>query len=251
MTLTTRELYDRSNRDWERDEPVLLSDFTARPFLLEWCRPVQGADVLDLGCGEGYVARALSNAGAGTIQALDISGQMIKRAREKDAVQKSGIVFATGDATDLGRFGDERFDLAVAVFLFNYLTLEQTARAMGEVHRVLRKGGKFIFAVPHPALPFLRDDQPPFFFSAGKSGYFSGRGRQFEGEIWRRDDKPVAVRCIHKNTEDYFDALRGAGFDRLPEVKELGVTEQMLQFDRRFFSPLSDLPLHLALRLEK
>ncbi|MGK0431950.1 MAG: hypothetical protein ACJA0V_001085, partial [Planctomycetota bacterium] len=39
MNVTTRELYNDASNDWQRSEPVLLSDFTARPFLLKWCEP--------------------------------------------------------------------------------------------------------------------------------------------------------------------------------------------------------------------
>ena len=48
------------------------------------------------------------------------------------------------------------------VFLFNYLDRMQTQRTMREIYRVLRPGGRFIFAVPHPSLPFLRPEAPPF-----------------------------------------------------------------------------------------
>ena len=37
----------------------------------------------------------------------------------------------------------------------------------------------------------------------------------------------------------------------MPEVEELGVTEEMLAVDPDFFGPLMDQPLHLALRIER
>lgn len=251
MTLTTRELYNRSNHHWARNEPVLLSDYTARPFLLEWSHPLEGADVVDIGCGEGYFARQLKKEGANRVHAIDISEEMINRAMEQEAAEELGIEYSTGGATDLGSLDDASFDVAVAMFLFNYLTVEQSVRAMQEVRRVLRKGGRFIFAVPHPSLPFLRDEQPPFFFSRGGAGYFSGRDSQLEGKIWRRDGEAVAVRCVHKTVEDYFLALRRSGFDKLPDIKELHVTESILEVDPDFFAPLMDQPLHLAFQVEK
>ena len=36
-----------------------LSDFTGRPVVLQMCEPIIAADILDLGCGEGYFSRLL------------------------------------------------------------------------------------------------------------------------------------------------------------------------------------------------
>ncbi|MEM8709607.1 MAG: class I SAM-dependent methyltransferase, partial [Planctomycetota bacterium] len=136
-----------------------------------------------------------------------------------------------------------------AVFLFNYLDRAATAKTMAEVGRVLRAGGRFIFAVPHPSLAFLRAEERPFYFSRGEHGYISGRDVQFEGKIWRRDGEAVQVRCVHKTLDDYFVALKAAGFKSLPDLKELHATDEHIAFDPEFFEPLRDQPLHLAFRL--
>ena len=57
---TTSELYDVAAPTWVRTEPVLLSDYTARPFVLDAAAPIKGHRVLALGCGEGYVSRQLA-----------------------------------------------------------------------------------------------------------------------------------------------------------------------------------------------
>ena len=251
MSQSTAALYDQAATRWQRGEPVLLSDFTARPFLLEWCEPVRGRTVLDLGCGEGYVARQLKNRGAERLVGLDISEEMIRHAQEREDKEKLGIRFFPGDACDLSMFADESFDLVVAVFLFNYLQREQCSSVMAEVTRVLRPGGRFVFAVPHPSLAFLRPEEPPFYFQREGAGYFSGRDRNFEGRIWRRDGESVPVRCVHKTLEDYFGCLRSAGFTSLPEIKELHVTDEHIALDPGFFKPLQDQPLHLAFRTRK
>lgn len=251
MITSTETLYDGASRKWERRDPLLLSDYTARPFLLEWCEPVKAHAVLDLGCGEGYCARKLARRGAGRIEGLDLSSQMIARAREQEAERPLGIHYSVGDAARLDRFDVASFDLAVAVFLFNYLDCEATAATLVEIFRVLRPGGRFVFAVPHPSLPFMRAEEPPFYFARGGAGYFSGRDRSFEGRIDRRDGVGVPVRCVHKTLTDYFRALRAAGFQSMPEVEELWATPDIRAVDPDFFGPLDDQPLHLAFRLEK
>ena len=251
MSSSTRSLYDGASRSWKRSDPVLLSDYTARPFLLDWCEPVEAETVLDLGCGEGYFARKLAQRGAGQIDGLDLSSEMIARAQEQEAAQPLGIRYAVGDALHLERFEAASFDLVVAVFLFNYLDREATAATLAEIFRVLRPGGRLVFAVPHPSLPFMRAEEPPFYFSRRNAGYFSGRDQNFEGRIDRRDGVSVRVRCVHKTLADYFRALRAAGFQSMPEVEELWATPEILAVDPDFFGPLDDQPLHLAFRLQK
>jgi len=248
---STADLYDRSSSSWTRGAPVLLSDYTARPFLLEWCAPADGRDVLDLGCGEGYVARQLKKMGAARLEGIDISAEMIRAAQQREDTEKLGIRFHQGHARDLEAYGDDSFDLVVAVFLFNYLTRDETAATMAAVHRVLKPGGRFVFAVPHPSLAFLREEAAPFYFARGDAGYFSGRDRQFEGRIWRRDGDSVPVRCVHKTLSDYFGGLNEAGFKTLPELEELHVTDEHIDLDPAFFGPLQDEPLHLAFRIHK
>ena len=183
MTISTRELYDDASDDWQRTASILLSDFTARPFLMEWCQPVDGLDVLDLGCGEGYFARGLKERGAGRIRGVDVSEEMIRGAQQRETKEQLGIEYRAGDAGDLPDVEDGAVDLCVAVFLFNYVDLARTRHIMREVHRVLRPGGRFVFAVPHPSLAFLGEKRAPFYFEPDGVGYFSGRDRQFEGEI--------------------------------------------------------------------
>jgi hypothetical protein len=53
--------------------------------------------------------------------------------------------------------------------------------------------------------------------------------------IWRRDGKAVPVSYMHKTFADYFNALAAAGFQTLPKIIELKVTEEHLALDRAFF----------------
>ena len=251
MSESTELLYDRASVDWTRTRPLLLSDYTARPFLLDWCKPIEGARILDLGCGEGYFARHLKRGGALSVEGIDLSRKMIERAKEQELRDDLGIRYRVGTAIALDCFPDESLDLVVAVFLFNYMDRKEMSRSMREIRRILKPGGRFVFAVPHPSLPFSGAQEPPFYFCPGEAGYFSGRDRLFEGEIFRLDGVAVPVRCVHKTFSDYFAAFAEVGFGLMPEVEELYVTMEMLDVDLNFFLPLLDQPLHAAFRLEK
>jgi len=244
------ELYDQNVAAWARLTPTSLSDFTARPAVLDMCRPWDGLRVLDLGCGEGYCARKLRQGAAAEVLGIDVSSGMIEAAKREEARQPLGIRYAVGDATDLREIPDRAFDRVLAMFLFNYLTTDATAACMREVARVLRPGGRFVFAVPHPSLPWMREPAPPFYFEVA-AGYFAARNQRCPGKIWKRDGSQLEVQLVHKTLEDYFEALRAVGWQNLPRVRELRVTPEILAVDPAFFAPLGETPLHLAFAIER
>jgi len=251
MNLPTdpRALYDQTADNWSRRQPSSLSDYTARPRVMALCEPLAGKDVLDLGCGEGYCSRMLRLRGAQVV-GLDVSGRMIELARQAERAQPLGIHYDTADAATVD-LGEASVDLVVAVFLFNYLSVEQTHQTMANVHRMLRPGGHFVFAVPHPAFAFMRQPAPPFYFDIGSAGYFGARNNVFGGKIWKRDGSALDVQLVHKTLEDYFEGLRMAGFSAMPSVIELKVTRDMVDVDKDFFGPLVDFPLHMAVKVAR
>ena len=244
-------LYDETAQGWVRKQPITLSDFTGRIPLLAMAEPVAGKSVLDLGCGEGYFARHLRARGATLVIGMDQSAGMIELAQKQEAADPLGIDYYQGCATDLGTFGAHSFDMTIAVFLFNYLTVQQTRACMAEVARVVKPGGRFLFAVPHPAFPFMRRAEPPFYFDVDGVGYFSGRDQHCAGKIWKRDGTALEVQLRHKTLEDYFEALAKAGFRSMPQVRELRVTPELVKLDPAFFGPAVDTPLHMAIEVTR
>jgi SAM-dependent methyltransferase len=207
---------------------------------------LSGKRVLDLGCGEGYVARMMLSAGADFVHGFDISAEMVALAR--GAVTPATEGRARFDVRDLGGgddLVDDGFDVAVAVFLFNYLTLEQTAAVLKTVMQHVKPGGRFVFTVPHPALAWMRPHEAPFFFDGEGTSYQGAVDHTLEGKIWRRDGGGVPVRAVHKTFTDYNRLLRAAGVMALPGIEELYVTEEHVAMDPAFFGPLRGTPLHV------
>ncbi len=251
MKTDVKELYDSQAKDWSRKEPILLSDYSARPFVMEMCEPLKGLRVLDAGCGEGYVGRQLLQRGASSVHGIDISEKMIEQAfliKELEGLE--GVSYEAADIREASFAEKESYDLVLGMFLFNYLNVEDTHFVMKKIYDLLEPGGHFVFSVPHPFLAFLKKDKYPFYFET-KGGYFSGRNILFPGEIWRRDGISVGVQCVHKTFEDYFSGLKNAGFKAFPHVHELKINEEHVALDPTFFSPLIDLPLHVAFKVQK
>src|ERR1700733_6225006 len=160
-------LFDQSADQWTRQEPLILSDFTARPLVLQELARVTGKHVLDLGCGEGYVARLVAQAGAQSIFGIDISSEMVGRAQKGAASGAScPMTFQSGNATNFQDFPRKRFDRVIAVFMVSYLSCAEMIALFRTVRSRLAPGGRFIFTVPHPFLPYIRPLERPVYFDS-------------------------------------------------------------------------------------
>ncbi|HEV8563405.1 MAG TPA: class I SAM-dependent methyltransferase [Actinomycetota bacterium] len=104
--------------------------------------PAAGRRTLDLGCGEGRVARDLATRGHRVV-GIDASPTMVGHAREADSAGR----YLVGDAARLP-FHDATFDLIVA---YNTLMdFDDLAAAVGEAARVLVPAGRLCACVVHP-----------------------------------------------------------------------------------------------------
>src|SRR5580692_10434935 len=102
-------MFDQNADRWAPQEPLILSDFTARPLVLQELAPVTGKHVLDLGCGEGYVARLVAQAGAQSVFGIDISSEMVARAQQAAASGAScPMTFKRGNVTNFREFPREQ-----------------------------------------------------------------------------------------------------------------------------------------------
>ena len=197
------------------------------------------------------MARLVAQAGARSVFGIDISGEMIGRAQQAAA---SGapcpMTFRCGDATSFQDFPRERFDRVIAVFVVSYMNCAQMTTVFRTVRSRLAPGGRFIFTVPHPFLPYIRPLEKPVYFDHKGRDYFAGVDESYEGYIWRRDGKAVPVSYMHKTFADYFNALAAAGFQSLPKIIELKVTEEHLALDSAFFEGAVGYPLQVLFRID-
>ncbi|HKB20781.1 MAG TPA: class I SAM-dependent methyltransferase [Gaiellaceae bacterium] len=117
-------LNDEQRRAWQE----LLSRLAGRP----------PRRVLDVGCGTGFLALRLGELGH-EVTGVDLSPQMIDRARGKAEQEALQIEFRAGDATALAD-ADGTYDLVVGRHLI--WNLPHPERAVAEWLRVLRPGGR-------------------------------------------------------------------------------------------------------------
>lgn len=110
--------------------------------------------VLDLGCGPGTSAIEIARAAPDTrLVGLDLSAAMLPRARDRARAASVELLLVRGDAQALP-FAPATF-AGAAGHSFLYL-LPDPARALEDVHRVVRPGGRVAFLEPREGAPDLR-----------------------------------------------------------------------------------------------
>ncbi|MBQ8475863.1 ubiquinone/menaquinone biosynthesis methyltransferase [bacterium] len=92
--------------------------------------------VLDLACGTGDIVKIASSIECEII-GLDISNNMLEIAKEKNPEKE----FILGDILSLP-FSD--FEFNYAIITFGLRNVENRTRALSEINRILKKGGKFL-----------------------------------------------------------------------------------------------------------
>lgn len=132
------DLYGRQD-SWSRFHQLRMER------ALAWIRSLDlapGARALEIGCGVGLLACEVAKAGARVV-AIDTAPEMLALARRHaQAVgQAERITFRIGDAHALD-YADGSFDICAALGVVPWL--HTPARALAEMHRVLRPGGHLV-----------------------------------------------------------------------------------------------------------
>jgi len=119
---------------------------------------VRGRRVLEVGCGAAMCARWLRTRGAEVV-GLDLSAGMLRHATQAAVRTAVAVPLVQADAQWLP-FADASFDLACSAFGAVPFVADSAA-VMGEVARVLRPGGRWVFATTHPVRWVFADDPGP------------------------------------------------------------------------------------------
>lgn len=159
-------------------------------------------DVLDVGTGEGQLARVAAAGGAHRAVGIDPVWAQL----EVGKARGGGPMYARGEAAMLP-FPTGAFDAVVACLVFEHIA--DAGAALAEVGRVLRPGGRFVFFLNHPLL------------QAPGSGWIDDHilGEQYwrigpyltEDSSLEEVEKDIFVPFVHRPLSRYVNAMAGAG----------------------------------------
>jgi SAM-dependent methyltransferase len=168
--------------------------------------PCEGLDVLDAGCGEGYLTREIASHGARQVTGADKSPALIAAARAASARQPA-VSFHEADLAALP-FADESFDLAVVNHVFN--DLPDIKGPVGELARVLRPGGRLVVLMLHPCFYGQRAERQAIRRTLPVADYFAPRLIEqtfvVDGLV-----SPDATITWVRPLEAYTEAITGSG----------------------------------------
>ncbi len=197
------------------------------PGVLRLLDPQNDQRILDVACGQGLLARELTQAGASVI-GVDASPSLIEAARKR---VPQGAEFFVADARELGRLKTEQeldtCDSAACVLAaMNFDPIEP---AFGAIASMLRPGGRFVLVILHPAfrIPgrtawvWRTEPDGSTVQSRHVDAYLSPTSHPITmnpGEV-ARGKRPVNTWTHHRPLSAYINALGEAGLlvDRVEE----------------------------------
>jgi SAM-dependent methyltransferase len=211
-------------------EGMALRMATLRAHSLAQLPLAPGTAFLDAGCGLGEVVIDVARrvAPGGRAVGVDLSQEMLRRARESAAATGSDAEFVHGSVTALP-FDADAFDVAGSERVFQHLTDEERRTAAGELLRVVRPGGAIQISDPnHEQWALSAADRGA---AQAVCGWIARRGRSAEsgllaGALLRDagavkvdiEVSPVVIRTL----ADWFQMLGMEGaIDELVEQSEL------------------------------
>ncbi|PIE31950.1 MAG: SAM-dependent methyltransferase [Ilumatobacter coccineus] len=200
----SRDLWE-AHADWWIDEFTdgIDPEYTDQIIPLALDELAGRGRILDIGCGDGQISRALAAAGSEVV-GIDPTWNQIRVAHERGGGPR--YVRATADEIP---FPDGSFDAALVCLVFEHI--DALDAAIAEVARVVRSGGQFSFFLNHPLSQtpgsgWIDDqilDPPEQYWRIGP--YLA------EAETIESVEHGVSIRFLHRPLSRYINTLADHG----------------------------------------
>jgi SAM-dependent methyltransferase len=163
-----------------------------------------GKRVVDLGCGFGWVSRWARQASASHVLGLDLSENMIARARADTS--DAAIEYRIADLEQL-QLPEAGFDFAYSSLAFHYV--EDFAKLVRTVHQALTPDAHFLFTIEHPI--YMASRRAGWQVDADGNKFWPVDQYSVEGRRTTDWLTPGVVK-YHRTIGTTLNALIGAGF---------------------------------------
>lgn len=180
---------------------------------------LRGCRVLDLGCGFGWFCRWARAQRAACVLGIDISENMLVRARETTV--DGAITYIKADMEQL-ELPASSFDCVYSSLALHYV--ENLSRLISQVHGSLLPGGHLVFSVEHPIFTAPSDPR----WSPGSAGRRKWPVDRYLDEGPRSTDwLAKGVIKQHRTLATYINMLLRQGFS-LSHIEEWGPTAEQI-----------------------
>jgi len=180
---------------------------------------LRGRKAVDLGCGFGWFCRWAREQGAAEVLGIDVSENMLARARADTA--DAAITYLRADMERV-ELPEAAFDVAYSSLALHYI--ENLERLLANVHRALVPGGYLVFSAEHPI--FTAPAHPGWMVDADGRKRWPVDSYLCEGPR-RTDWLAKGVIKQHRTLGTYLNLLLWLGF-ALTHVEEWGPTDEQI-----------------------
>lgn len=179
-----------------------------------------GKDVLDLGCGFGWHCRYAIEHGAKSVVGVDISENMLEKARKINDLK--GIEYVKKALEDVD-YPEGQFDIVLSSLTLHYI--DSFAGISRNVYQWLKPKGCFIFSVEHPVFTAF-GNQDWMYGEDGEKLYWPVDNYFKEG---KREAVFLGEKLVkyHRTLTGYINTLLKQGF-KINEIIEPEPSKEML-----------------------
>ena len=177
-----------------QNDTSLFNAHYNRPELVRMAGEIRGQRILDAGCGAGQIMSDLLLRGA-RVSGFDVSPAMIEIARGRLGDEVDLRVADLGEPLP---YSDNAFDVVIASLALHYV--EDWARTLAELRRVLVPSGRLLVSIIHPTVYAVVYPEADYFALTQYS------------EDYTFGDQKVWMTYWHRPLQDVISSFIGAGF---------------------------------------
>ncbi len=185
---------------------------------------IQNVTILDLGCGDASFGKELLNLGARHYTGVEGSEQMVEASRSNLLELDATIHNETMESF---QYPSESYDLVTSRFAIHYVS--DINRLFQNIYQTLKEDGRFVFSIQHPLTTSSFASKQ----TSDKRGNWIVDDYFLEGERKEPWINNIVVK-YHRTIEQYFTALRQAGFT-VQDLREGTPKREHFSSEEEFF----------------
>lgn len=215
--------------------------FVLDPLMFKLAGSLKNKTILELGCGNGYLAPKFIKKNPKGLILVDISKHNLEYAKSR--INDKRITYIEQDATTTWRVKNSSINLVYSNMMLN--EVENIKAPIKEAYRILKSKGKFIFSVTHPSWDLFIFAQEKAgikskkiknlgnYFNRGFAKYIMGADSKTNPTLSKKYNQEFEVEHYQRPLSDYFNSLTEAGFS-VKKIIEPEPTKELLQNNPRF-----------------